>query len=72
MVKKCKNLVIFLIHVVFAAYFINSAIVFTQIPESILILNKWINFIGGILIFVGGINFYKVKIKKFKDLKEKI
>jgi len=57
----------FVLYVVFGLYFVNSALGFVQIPESVAGFEQWITLIGGILIILGGINHFKAKSKKKKD-----
>ncbi len=51
----------FLLYLVFGIFFINQAFVFITIPEFISNLDRWITFVGGILILVGGINYLRTK-----------
>ena len=48
------------IHLVFGVYFINVALQFLKIPESFAIGDKWIIFAGGVLVLLGGINYWRV------------
>ncbi len=47
------------VYFIFGLYLINSAFDFISLPTFILNLDKWIVFIGGILIIVGGINYLR-------------
>ena len=64
--NKSKSLLFFLLYLIFGLYFLNSAFDFVKIPAFILKLDKWILFIGGILILIGAFNFLRTKrIPKF-------
>lgn len=47
------------VYLIFGAYFINYALSFIPIPAVITSINKWIFFIGGILIIIGAVNHYR-------------
>ena len=49
----------FIIHLIFGIYFINVALQFLKIPESFASADKWIIFIGGVLVLLGGIYFLR-------------
>jgi len=53
-------IVIFLLHVVTGIYFVNYLFQFLQIPEYISNFDPWIIFIGGILVFIGGVNYARI------------
>jgi len=50
-------------HLVFGAYFINVALQFLIIPQNFGAFNKWIIFVGGILVLLGGINYWRITKK---------
>jgi len=52
---------IFLIFLILALYFVNMSLDFVKILK----IEDWIVLIGGILIFIGGFNFLKVKRHNF-------
>ena len=56
---------IFLLYLIFGLYFVNFAFDFIPLPELILDINKWIIFIGGVLILVGGINHLRASKKSY-------
>lgn len=58
--------IIFLLHLVFGAYFINLGINYVAVPEVVSNFNAWIILIGGVLILLGGINY--LRIGKWKKL----
>lgn len=58
------KIILFLIYVLFGLYFINYAIEFYSIPDIVSEVNKWIIFVGGILIILGGINYLRTAKKK--------
>jgi len=47
------------IHIVFGLYFINVAFEWIRIPGSVTGVDKWITFVGGLLVFFGAINFMR-------------
>ncbi len=49
--------VIMLIYLLLAAYFINVAFVFYDVPEFITNVNKWISLVAGIFLIWGAINY---------------
>ena len=53
----------FLLYLIFGLYFINSTFDFITLPDFVLNIDKWIIFVGGILIIVGGINYIRVSKK---------
>ena len=56
--------IMFLLHVIFGLYFINFAFAFITLPEIVSASDKWVFLIGGILIFLGGFNFLRLKGRK--------
>ncbi len=54
---------IFLLYLVFGLYFILSSFNFITIPEIILKFDKWIILVGGVLILIGGINYFRARKK---------
>ncbi len=60
MTRKIKRKIIGLIvYSVFGLYFINYAFDFITMPEFISNIDKWIIFVGGLLIITGGINYIR-------------
>jgi len=57
----------FLIYVALGLYFINFAFSFVTLPKFVLEINKWIFFVGGVLIFIGAINSLKKKRKRKEE-----
>ena len=57
------GLIGFSVYLIFGLYFINSAFNFITLPEFVFSVDKWIIFIGGILIVVGGINYLRASKK---------
>lgn len=51
----------FVIYIILSLYFLNFGLEIIAIPEFIKQFDKWIIFIGGIFLFIGGINFIKTK-----------
>ena len=62
--KKANSIILF-IYVIFGLYFINLGFNLIKLPEFIANFSKWINFVAGILIILGGINFFKNKRQVF-------
>ena len=56
----------FLIYVILGLYFINFAFSFVTLPGFILEINKWIFFVGGVLIIFAGLTHLIKKGKKEK------
>jgi len=54
-----RHTLLFILYVLFAAYFINIALGIIAIPDFFSNFNKWISFIGGILLLIGGIQFLR-------------
>ncbi len=50
-----------LISIIFGLYFLNYPSQFVNIPESFGVAEPWIIFLGGILIILGGINYFRLK-----------
>ena len=59
--------IIFFLYVIFGLYFINSAIGYIAIPESITAIDNWIIFIGGILLILSSLNHWR--LNRYKVLK---
>ena len=57
---KKAGVIVFLFYLVIGLYFINMVFNFYEIPEFISQFNELINFIGGILIILGGINYLRL------------
>jgi len=58
MVRSSRSLWL-VIYIVFGLYFINFGLDFVSMPSIIQDVNKWITLVGGILIIVGGFNYYR-------------
>jgi len=54
-----------LIYLIFGLYFINSAFPSITLPSFIIRIDKWMVFIGAILIFIGGINYLRAGKKTY-------
>ena len=63
--KRGPNTLIMLVYLVFGLYFINQPFQFIQIPESFSIAEPWIIFVGGILIILGAVNYFKVRRRPY-------
>jgi len=57
--KRGPSMILVLIYLVFAIYFINYPFNFLAIPEAVAGIDPWIIFIGGILILLGMINYFR-------------
>jgi hypothetical protein len=49
----------FILYLLLGLYFINFGFNFIQIPAFFTTIDKWIIFVGGILLVFGGINLLK-------------
>ena len=56
----------FVVHMVLGLYFINFAFEFITLPGLVLEINKWIIFIGGVLILFAGMTHLVKKGKREK------
>ena len=64
---KNTQLIWFLVYLMLGLYFINSALLYYKIPEQVQSFDKWIRFVGGVLIILGGINHYlRISYKRKK------
>ena len=57
---KKGGIIIFLLYLILGLYFINYPFNFIKLPEFIFSLNSWIIFIGGILMIIGAVNYFRV------------
>ena len=57
--KRGVNTFFFFLSLLFGLYFINSTFSFISLPEFILNIDKWIIFVGGILIILGAFNYLR-------------
>ena len=55
-----NGIVLFLIYLLFGIYFINSAFSFIKLPDFFLKIDKWILLVGGLLIVLGAINYFRI------------
>jgi uncharacterized membrane protein len=46
--------ILFIVNLIAGLYFLNLGFNFFAIPESLSMLDKWMNIIGGVLLIVGG------------------
>ncbi len=51
----------FILSLIIGLYFINVPIAFVKIPESLLGIQNWISFVGGILIIIGAVNYLRLR-----------
>jgi len=58
MTRGNRTLLLF-VYLIFALYFINSALSFVTMPGFIDSIDRWITLVGGILILFGGFSYYK-------------
>lgn len=63
--KRGPRLIFILIYVIFGLYFVNYPFQFIKIPAPILGFEQWIILVGGLLILLGAINYYRIKKKAF-------
>lgn len=64
MKKKTINFLWFLVYFVIGAYFLNSGILYYDMPENVVAIDKFIRIAGGALIIFGGINHLRASKKK--------
>ena len=57
--KRKANMLVFLLYLIFGLYFINSTFGFIAFPDFVLDVDRWIIFVGGILIIFGAINYFR-------------
>lgn len=62
---KKAEIIIFLVYCAFALYFINYSLEIVKIPQVIVDLNIWIFLIGGGLLFLGAINYFRARKKTY-------
>ena len=61
--KNGSNLLLIFVYVILGVYFVNYPLKFLAIPEVISKVDPWIIFVGGLLLFFGAINYFRVKRK---------
>ena len=49
----------FIIYLIFGLYFINISFSWISMPGFLTVIEKWLGLIAGLLLIVGGINFFK-------------
>jgi Mg2+ and Co2+ transporter CorA len=59
--RKGMNLILFFAFVIFGLYFINFPIPFLEVPEYLSQFNNWIIFVGGLLLLLGAIDYFRLK-----------
>jgi len=59
--QKGPNTFLMIIYLIFGLYFVNFPFQFVKIPESFMGIEKWIIFVGGLLILLGAVNYFRVK-----------
>jgi len=65
--KKKGAFIYFLVYLIFGLYFINSAFNFIVLPGFFTKIDNWITLIGGILIIIGAINYFRIsKIQRIR------
>ncbi|MBU0894087.1 MAG: hypothetical protein KKF48_04315 [Nanoarchaeota archaeon] len=57
--RSMAKMIIFVVYLFFGIYFINYPFEIVKIPAFISTMESWLLFIGGILIIIGGINFFR-------------
>jgi hypothetical protein len=66
MKKRNLDLIWFLMYFILGAYFLNSGLLYYNVPEAIASLDKFIRIAGGVLIILGGINHLRASSKHRK------
>ncbi len=59
------GIIFFVVYLLFGVYFINSAFNFVTLPEFVMVIDKWIILVGGLLIFLGGVNFLRTHRRRY-------
>jgi len=59
--EKGVNFVFFLFYLILGAYLVNIPFNFILIPEYISKFNIWIIFVGGLLVILGAVNYFRIK-----------
>jgi len=59
MKKRARKVLVFILYLIFAAYFINYPLNFLNVPEFFSTFEPWIIFVGGILVLIGGIEYLR-------------
>lgn len=62
--KKGGKWFVILIYFIFGVYFVNYHFKFLKIPEFISQFDSWIIFFGGLLLFLGAINYFRLQRNK--------
>ncbi|GBE19757.1 MAG TPA: hypothetical protein ENG87_02465 [Candidatus Pacearchaeota archaeon] len=62
--RKGNKLIFFLINTIIGLYLVNYTVQFMKISEVISKFDPWIISIGGVLIIIGGINYFRVQSKR--------
>jgi hypothetical protein len=55
-----SRFLLFIIFLLFAAYFLNAPFTFFKIPAFLTKIDKWIIFAGGVLLVLGAFNYLRV------------
>lgn len=61
---KKSSVFLFLVYIIMGLYFINAAVGFYVISDSVLEFESFIVLIGGILLILGGINSLRIGARK--------
>ena len=56
-----KKRLFWIVYVVFALYVLNKAFAYMAIPENLLVYDKWILVVAGVLLLLGAYNSFKSK-----------
>jgi len=59
--QRGPNAFLMIIYFLFGLYFVNFPFQFVKIPESFSTIEGWIIFVGGLLILLGAVNYFRVK-----------
>lgn len=62
--------IFFLLYLVLGLYFINFGFNFMKIPAFLTSIDKWIIFVGGILLIFGGIN--SLRMSRYNSIRGNI
>lgn len=58
--EKGANKLFIFFNLIFGLYFLNFPFQVVKIPEAISALDGWIIFVGGALIIIGAVNYFRI------------
>lgn len=61
---KSSGTIWFLLYLILGIYFFNVAFGFINLPGFVFKIDKWIIFIGGVFLIIGGVNYLRARRHK--------